>query len=81
MMVADFTQGGMMADVNERLKIFVKTPASWSAQALSTLPDTPSGPAAFLVYTFLSTSLTSCFCRIKWQVPEFGGGAEMIGFA
>ncbi|XP_016336402.1 E3 SUMO-protein ligase RanBP2-like, partial [Sinocyclocheilus anshuiensis] len=29
MMVADFKQGGMMADVSERLKIFVKTPGSW----------------------------------------------------
>ena len=49
MMVADFRQGGMVARVRERLKIFVKTPASWLAQALCTLPDTLSGPAAFFV--------------------------------
>ena len=30
----------------ERLKMLVKTLASWSAHALSIRPDNPSGPAA-----------------------------------
>lgn len=33
MIVADFKQGGMMVCDREVLKIFMKTPVSWSAQA------------------------------------------------
>lgn len=75
-MVADFKQGGMMADVSE--KIFEKTPTNWLAQAWSTLPDTPFGPAAFLIFTVLSTRLTSYSCRVRWQVPEVGGSAGNV---
>ena len=37
---------------SERLNIVVNIGASWLAQVLSTLPGMPSGPAAFLVFTF-----------------------------
>ena len=57
-MMADFQQDGTMAWVREMLKISVRIPISWSAQALSTFPGTQSGPAAFLWFTSLSTLLT-----------------------
>ena len=80
MMIADFRQGGMVARVRERLKILVKTPASWLAQELSTFPDTPSGPAAFLVLTDLSTHLTSCSCRVRvWLLGVGGASAIVVG--
>src|SRR4029434_10809655 len=80
MMVADFRQGGMVARVRERLKILVKTPASWLAQALSTFPDTPSGPAAFLVSTDLSTHLFLCSCRVRvWLLGVGGVSAIVVG--
>lgn len=37
-----------------------KTPASWTALSLSTLPVKLSGPAAFFGFTDLSVQLTSC---------------------
>ena len=80
MMIADFRQGGMVARVRERLKILVKTPASWLAQELSTFPDTPSGPAVFLVLTDLSTHLTSCSCRVRvWLLGVGGVSANVVG--
>lgn len=38
-----------MACAREGLKVSVKNVENWLAQALSTLPGTPSGPAAFLL--------------------------------
>ena len=78
MMVADFRKGGMVARVRERINILVKTPASWLAQALSTFPDTPSGPAAFLVLNDLSTHLTSCSCRVREWVLGVGGVSAIV---
>ena len=45
--------------VRERLKMSVKTLASWSAHAPSTHPGNPSGPAALLMLTCSKVSLTS----------------------
>lgn len=59
-MIADFRQGGILACAKNVLKIFVQTSVSWSEHALSSLPGTPSGPAAFLWFTALSTCLTLC---------------------
>lgn len=42
MMLDDFRQAGMEAYTRDRLNIVVKTRESWSAQAFSTLPGTPS---------------------------------------
>ena len=78
MMVADFRQNVMVASVRERLKIFVMTTASWLAQALSTLPVLPSGPAAFLVFTHLSTHLISCSCRVTVWVLGVGGDSPFV---
>ncbi len=49
----------MVACFSDKLKMSVKTGASWSAHALSTFPGTPSGPVAFLGFTARSTRFTS----------------------
>ncbi len=43
----------------DRLKISVKTPASWKAHALSTWPGMPSGPTALRMFTRLKDRVTS----------------------
>ncbi len=43
----------------DRLKISVKTPASWNAHALSTRPGIPSGPTALRIFTCLKDRVTS----------------------
>ncbi len=43
----------------ERLKMSVKTPASWKAHILSTRPGIPSGPKAFRMFTHLKDRVTS----------------------
>ncbi len=43
----------------DRLKMSVKTPASWNAHALSTRPGMPSGPTAFRMITHLKDRVTS----------------------
>ncbi len=43
----------------KRLKISVKTLASWKAHALSTRPGMPSGPTAFRMFIRLKDRVTS----------------------
>ncbi len=43
----------------DRLKMSVKTPASWKAHALSTRPGIPSGPTALRMFTRLKDQVTS----------------------
>ncbi len=43
----------------ERLKMSVKTPASWNAHALSTRPGMPSEPTALRMFTRLKDRVTS----------------------
>ncbi len=42
----------LRAGVRERLKRFARTPESWSAHPLSTVPGMPSGPAASVCSLF-----------------------------
>jgi len=53
-------QAGTTDSARERLNIVVNTGASWLGQVFNTRPNMPSGPAAFLVFTFIRTLLTSC---------------------
>ncbi len=43
----------------DRLKMSLKTPASWNAHARSTRPGMPSGPPAFRMFTRLKDWVTS----------------------
>ncbi len=43
----------------DRLKMSVKTPASWKAHALSTRPGMPSGSTALRMFTRLKDRVTS----------------------
>ncbi len=43
----------------ERLKMSVKTPASWNAHARSTRPGMPFGPTALQMFTRLKNGVTS----------------------
>ncbi len=43
----------------ERLKMSLKTPASWKAHALSTRPGIPSGPMALWMFTRLKDRVTT----------------------
>ncbi len=49
----------------DRLKISVKTPASWKAHALSTRPGIPSGPTALRMFTRLKDRVTSATERVS----------------
>ncbi len=58
-MVDFFKYAGTTDRERDRLKISVKTPASWKAHALSTRPGMPSGPTAFWMFTRLKDRFTS----------------------
>ncbi len=65
----------------ERLKMSVKTPASWNAHARSTWPGMPSGPTALRVFTRLKDRVihdrkrecTHLFCSSRGSALCVGG--------
>ncbi len=58
--MVDFWKHAVTTDrERDRLKISVKTPASWKAHALSTRPGMPSGPTALRMFTRLKDRVTS----------------------
>ncbi len=58
-MVDFFKHEGTTDRERERLKMSVKTPASWKAHALITRPGMPSGPTALRMFTRLKDRVTS----------------------
>ncbi len=58
-MVDFLKHGGTTDRERDRLKISVKTLASWKAHALSTRPGIPSGPTALRMFTSLKDRVTS----------------------
>ena len=53
MRVETFRHVGTVACIRNILNSLVKISTSWSAHALSTAPEMPSGPAAFLMFPHL----------------------------
>src|SRR4029434_4055159 len=66
-MVVLLKQVGSTDRLRDRLKMSLKTPASWSAHPLRTWPGTPSGPDDFRGFTLWSSRLTSATVRDRVQ--------------
>ncbi len=68
----------------DRLKISVKTPASWKAHALSTPPGIPSGPTALRMFTRLKDRVTSVTESVSGltssAAAEFWSYCSEVGF-
>ncbi len=65
-MVDFLNHAGTTDRESDRLKISVKTPASWKVHALSTRPGIPSGPTALRMFTRLKDRVTSSDRKREW---------------
>src|SRR4029434_5721309 len=72
-------QVGSTDMLRERLKMSVKTPASWSAQPLRALPDMPSGPGALRGLIFLKQCLTSATVNVGTPLAKPSGNSTAGG--
>ncbi len=65
----------------DRLKISVKTPASWKAHALSTRPGIPSGPTALRMFTRLKDRVTSATESVSGLTSSAAAAAALSVWA
>ena len=72
-MVVCLIHVGITDSDRERLKMSVKTLASWSAHARSARPGNPSGPAALRMLTCLNVLLTSAAESVITQSSRTAG--------
>src|SRR4029434_98649 len=79
MMVVLLKLVGSTDRLRERLKMSLKTPASWSAQPLRALPDMPSGPGALRGLIFLKQCFTSATVIVGTPLVRLSGSSTAGG--
>ncbi len=65
----------------DRLKMSVKTPASWKEHALSTRPGIPSGPTALRMFTRLKDRVTSATESVSGLTSSAAAAAALSVWA
>ncbi len=65
----------------DRLKMSIKTPASWKAHALSTRPGIPSGPTALRMFTRLKDRVTSATESVSGLTSSAAAAAALSVWA
>src|SRR4029434_11219594 len=78
-MVVLLKQVGSTDMLRERLKMLLKTPASWSAQPLRALPDMTSGPGALRGLIFLKNRFTSATVIVGTPLVGLSGSSAAGG--
>ena len=78
MFIADLKHTGTVSVLRDQLKMEMSMEASWSAQLLSVAGDTPSGPAALLMFWCRSSLRTSRSGMEKGECPSKAGAGEHL---
>src|SRR4029434_5438706 len=78
-MVVLLKQVGSTDRLRRRLKMSLKTPASWSAQPLRALPEMSSGPGALRGLIILKQCLTSATVNVGTPLARPSGNSTAGG--